>query len=70
MDDPTDYELSNYTIHVQISLKFPNALRWDHTPLEISHLAQEHIKFANDTINGHVKVDVPRTIENTIKPLA
>ena len=70
VDDPAAYDSGLYTNHVQMALKFPNVLRWDHTPLEISHLAEEHIKMANDTINALVKVDVPRTFENTIKPLA
>jgi len=53
-----------------MELLLPNALRWDHSATEIAQLTQEHIKFANDTINALVQTGGQRTFENTIVPLA
>jgi len=70
VDNPVAYESGLYRHHAQMEMMFPNALRWDHTPAEILQLAEDHIKFANDTINAIVKTEGKRTFENTIEPLA
>jgi hypothetical protein len=48
------------------ALKFPNALRWDHTPEEMRALTKQLIESSSKTINDMIANKEPRSFENVI----